>query len=51
MTCGDHGGFTCKNGFCIDVEGVCDGNFDCPDQSDEVNCGKYINNAVHVLSN
>ena len=40
VTCGDHGSFTCSNGFCIDVECVCDGMTDCPDRSDEVGCGK-----------
>lgn len=30
------------NGKCIMKEWVCDGELDCEDQFDEVNCGKYI---------
>ena len=32
--------FKCnKSNICVDLDKQCDGNFDCPDHSDEVNCG------------
>ena len=32
----------CNNGVCIPADYVCDGDYDCVDRSDEVNCGKSI---------
>lgn len=35
----DH--FECRDGSCILQEKMCDGRHDCPDHSDEMNCGKH----------
>ena len=50
LKCDNHGGFTCWNGFCIDVEGVCDGVLDCLDQSDEIECGESMQYKVCLLT-
>jgi len=36
-----HHEFTCDDGTCIDLRRQCDHHYDCPDQSDELYCGKY----------
>ena len=36
----NHNQFACPD-KCIDGDGVCDGEYDCIDNSDEINCGKY----------
>lgn len=32
--------FTCSDGSCVHEQSICDGNRDCRDGSDEVDCGK-----------
>lgn len=32
------GQFACVSGKCVDDDAVCNGNYDCPDESDEYNC-------------
>ena len=36
--------FTCWNDACISLSLHCDGVKDCTDNSDEIECGVYINN-------
>ena len=38
--------FECEEGQCIDRSEYCDGRYDCPDQSDEINCPGTFNNMV-----
>ena len=35
---------TCQNQDCIPRDYVCDGDYDCTDRSDELNCSKYYTN-------
>lgn len=44
MSCLDENG-------CISPEMICDGKFDCADESDEQNCRKYLFNGVETLCN
>ncbi|XP_042869707.1 uncharacterized protein LOC122251682 [Penaeus japonicus] len=34
--------YSCKDGTCIDLEQRCDLRVDCPDNSDEIGCGKLV---------
>ena len=34
--------FACKDGTCIHEIWQCDGDKDCPDNSDEIDCGEFI---------
>lgn len=34
--------FVCDNGDCIEYHLECDGKADCSDESDEMDCSKYI---------
>ena len=34
--------YQCKNGKCIGLQAICNGNKDCNDGEDEENCGKYF---------
>lgn len=34
--------FVCNNGDCIEYHLECDGKADCSDESDEIDCSKYI---------
>lgn len=36
------GQFRCTNAICIPTRWRCDGHADCTDNSDEVNCSKYL---------
>ena len=33
-------GFACLDGSCVDMNAVCDGNVDCADGADELQCGE-----------
>ena len=34
--------FQCTNGLCVDYNYRCDGSNDCRDNSDEMNCSKFL---------
>jgi len=38
--------FECNSGECVDLSRQCDGQYDCPDRSDEQGCRKYFD--VHL---
>lgn len=42
--------FKCSNGDCIDARAKCNSIRDCPDGSDEINCGKEISFVFLFLS-
>ena len=44
QACGDEK-YACRNGFCISSKHKCDGNFDCKDFSDEINC-RLVNSSL-----
>ena len=33
--------FACKDGKCVDIDARCDREYDCDDESDEWECGKF----------
>ena len=35
--------FQCQDGSCLTKEKVCDGNFDCSQEEDELQCEKEVN--------
>ena len=40
--------FTCDNGMCLDNSKMCNGNDDCGDSSDELNCSKCIDDYARL---
>lgn len=40
--CANRNDYRCSSGECIDSEKECDGQKDCSDNSDELNCGRLI---------
>ena len=41
--------FHCKSdGICLDPKTRCDGSKDCPDNSDEINCGIILANFIYI---
>lgn len=44
--------FTCNDGTCVDQRRRCDQRYDCPDYSDELNCGRIVlTNMLLILTN
>lgn len=49
ITACHQGQFTCSSGFCVDIEKLCDGWFDCNDASDETECDPIYGRNVGVF--
>uniref|UniRef100_A0A8C7QRY5 SCO-spondin n=1 Tax=Oncorhynchus mykiss TaxID=8022 RepID=A0A8C7QRY5_ONCMY len=41
------GQFACHSGECVPVSALCDGQLDCEDHSDEINCALWVTTTAH----